>query len=78
MTISEKEKHNKCAHIPLDTVFFLLNICEQTSRHVFIYNAIERPLLLHFGAPLLILILFLAHKLLNKADRHFLKTNKKD
>ena len=38
MTISEKEKHNKCAHIPLDTVFFLLNICEQTySGHVYFY-----------------------------------------
>ena len=49
MTISEKEKHNKCVHIPLDTVFFLLNICEQTSGHVFIYKANVRPLLLRFG-----------------------------
>ena len=37
---------------------FLLNICEQTSGHVFIYKANERPLLLRFGAHLLILILF--------------------
>ena len=36
----------------------LLNICEQSSGHVFIYKANERPLLLRFGAHLLILILF--------------------
>ena len=57
---------------------FLLNICEQTSGYVFInYKADERPLLLRFGAHLLILILFYAHKLLNKADRHLLQNQSK-
>ena len=34
-------------------------------------------LLLRFGAHLLILILFYAHKLLNKADRHFIAKSTK-
>ena len=56
---------------------FLLNIFEQTSGDVFIYKAHERPLLLHFGAHLLILILFEAHKLLNRAYRHLLQNQQK-